>query len=318
MIYVIFLSLNFSQYFTIVGVRNGHNSRLPSIMDNQMMGKRSDKRSDSFEPQGNEIRAGARSLEVMQRENNKDILNDLINKKIREFIRTINVDEMTEEQLRVHVKKVAEGVVAQFKTLKGPSGSFIVHNCVESTVKALKSKKQDAELLFADVPKTKNKKENVGMDYEMMEDLLMEKFESCVQNEEDFRDQVKQLTAECYNYKKEMISIQYQIDEINQKYGAILTEEAPQEDKLNGAIKNIARRYGMTLVDMQAKRMEKQFELNDFFKKQNLIKEKVAATIQAIQIRENDIEVSRSQKDYYRTQLRDLYYKCLKDDVALM
>ena len=277
-------------------------------------------RKDSLDPQqGNEIRAGARSLEVMQRENNKDILNDLINKKIREFIRTINVDEMTEEQLRVHVKKVAEGVVAQFKTLKGPTGSFIVHNCVETTVKALKSKKQDAELLFADVPKTKNKKENVGMDYEMMEDLLMEKFESCVQDEGDLRDKIKELMAECYNYKKEMRAIQTQIDEINQKYGTILTEEdAPPEEKLNVAVKNIARRYGMTLMDMQAKRAEKQFELNECLKKQSLLKEKVAATNQAIQIRENDIEVSRSQKDYYRTQLRDLYYKCLKDDVALV
>jgi len=161
-----------------------------------------------------ELKAGIRSLEVMQRENNKDILNDLINKKIKEYIRTIDVDGMIEEQLRVHVKKVAEGVVAQFKTLKGPTGSFIVHNSVESTVKALKGKKQDQEMFLADATQTKKRQDEVVIDYEMMEDLLMGKINLCTHNEEVLREKIKEMNIESFNLKKEAMSYQNEVSYI--------------------------------------------------------------------------------------------------------
>lgn len=155
---------------------------------------------------------GAISLEVVQRENNKEILGDLINKKIKEEMKTIKVGAMSDEQLRIHVKKVAEKVVVQFKTLKGPAGSLIVHNCVESTLKLLKLKRHDPEGFAAEFQKpSKNAENEVIADYEMMEDLLMEKFELCESDTEDLRSKVKDLTIESYNIKKDLIALQAQV-----------------------------------------------------------------------------------------------------------
>jgi len=166
---------------------------------------------ESVDHANEDLKAGIRSLEVMQRENNKDILNDLINKKIKEYIKTIDVDGMTEEQIRVHVKRIAEGVVGQFKTLKGPTGSFIVHNSVEATVKTLKGKKQDQEMFFAETIREKKRQDEVAVDYEMMEDLLMGKIDLCTHNEEALREKIKELTLESYNLKKEAIGYQNQV-----------------------------------------------------------------------------------------------------------
>ena len=154
---------------------------------------------------------GAISLEVLQRENNKEILGDLINKKIKEYMKTINVGAMSDEQLRIHVKKVAEKVVAQFKTLKGPAGSLIVHNCVESTIKLLKMKRNDLEGFSNESRPSKNVENEVIADYEMMEDLVMEKFELCEKDTEELRGKVKDLTIESYNIKKELIALQTQV-----------------------------------------------------------------------------------------------------------
>jgi len=166
---------------------------------------------ESVDHANEDLKAGIRSLEVMQRENNKDILNDLINKKIKEYIKTIDVDGMTEEQIRVHVKRIAEGVVGQFKTLKGPTGSFIVHNSVEATVKTLKGKKQDKEMFFAETTRDKKRQDEVAVDYEMMEDLLMGKIDLCSHNEEALKEKIKELTLESYNLKKEAIGYQNQV-----------------------------------------------------------------------------------------------------------
>lgn len=180
--------------------------KLPSIMSDTkaFLGEKLDQTNE-------EIKAGIRSLEVMQRENNKDILNDLITKKIKDYLKTIDVDEMTEEQLRVHVKKIAEGVVAQFKALKGPTGAFIVHNSVETTVKSLKGKKQDQERFFAERAKEKKRQDQVIVDYEMMEDLLMEKLELYSHNDQVLQEKVRELTIESYNLKKEAMGYQSQV-----------------------------------------------------------------------------------------------------------
>lgn len=154
---------------------------------------------------------GAVSLEAMQRDNNKEILGDLINKKIKEYMKTINVSAMSDEQLRIHVKKVAEKVMIQFKTLKGPAGSMIVHNCVESTIKLLRIKRNDPEGFSNDFKHLKNVENEVIADYEMMENLLMEKFELCENDTEDLRGQVRELTIESYNIKKELIDLQTKV-----------------------------------------------------------------------------------------------------------
>lgn len=160
-----------------------------------------------------------KSLEVMLRDNNKEILSDLINKKIKESARTTNVSTMTEEQLRIHVKQIAEGVIAQFQALKGPSGLIIVNNSVEAMVKILKSKGPGTEL-HEEFQQEVTMPNEVTADYEMMEDLLMEKFEICEHDNEELRNKVRQITIESFNMKKELIDSQIQV-KINFNYSRV-------------------------------------------------------------------------------------------------
>jgi peptidoglycan hydrolase CwlO-like protein len=53
-------------------------------------------------------------------------------------------------------------------------------------------------------------------------------------------------------------------------------------------------------------------------KKVHDAREKLASKQQELQSQENELENIRGQMDYYKTQLRGLYYKCLKDDAALL
>lgn len=48
------------------------------------------------------------------------------------------------------------------------------------------------------------------------------------------------------------------------------------------------------------------------------LKDKLSVATNELQISESYLENKRGQMDYYKRQLRDLYYKCLKDDAALL
>lgn len=145
----------------------------------------------------------------MQRENNKEILNDLINKKIREYIQTNDVSAMTEEQLRVHVRRVADEVVGQFKTLKNPSGSFVIGKSVDAIVKILMANQQELgkTLLILSSSKDTNMAPTVApQDYQMLETVLMEKYDASRHEAENMKKKVADLTLESFNIKKEIAS----------------------------------------------------------------------------------------------------------------
>jgi hypothetical protein len=140
----------------------------------------------------------------VQRENNKEILSELINRKIREHIRGVSLVGMSDEQLKVHVKKIADKVMSQFKVLKGPGGSLILHNCIETTVKALRIKRDNMDAGYSE-NRESNVEDGLIADYEVMENLLMEKFELCEKDTESYAGKVRDLTMESYTLKKDLI-----------------------------------------------------------------------------------------------------------------
>lgn len=155
---------------------------------------------------GTNNRTTISSLEVLQRDNNKEILVELINRKIREHLNISGLVGMTDDQLRVHVKKLADRITAQFRALKGSGGSLILHNCIESTIKLLKHQRDNLQGGFDELPKKNNiESEFSAVDYEVMENLLMEKFEVCERETMQLANKVKNLTIESYNLKKDLM-----------------------------------------------------------------------------------------------------------------
>ena len=149
-------------------------------------------------------RTGISSLEVLQRDNNKEILSELISRKMREHLNVSGLIGMSDDQLRVHVKKLADQITAQFRVLKGSGGSLILHNCIESTLKMMKHQRDNLEGGFAELPKKNNIENEVSaIDYEVMENLLMEKFELCERDTAQLATKVRNLTMESYNLKKD-------------------------------------------------------------------------------------------------------------------
>lgn len=149
---------------------------------------------------------GNSSLEVLQRDNNKEILSELINRKLKEYLDVSEFVGMTDDQLRVHVKKLADQITSQFRVLKGSGGSMILHNCIETTLKGLKHQRDNLGGGFGELHK-KNQIENdvSALDYEVMENLLMEKFDLCEKDTAQLAVKVRNLTTESYNLKKDLM-----------------------------------------------------------------------------------------------------------------
>ena len=49
-----------------------------------------------------------------------------------------------------------------------------------------------------------------------------------------------------------------------------------------------------------------------------MVNDKFQLKNQDIKLKENELGNSKVQKEYLKTQLRELYFKCLKDEVALV
>lgn len=65
-------------------------------------------------------------------------------------------------------------------------------------------------------------------------------------------------------------------------------------------------------------RVEKKLEITGLTQKIMTVKDKFQLKNQDVKLKENELENNKTQKEYLKTQLRELYFKCLKDEVALM
>lgn len=140
------------------------------------------------------------SLTNAIRETNQEILYDLISRKIKDFFNKTDVDQMTNEQLKLHTKTIAESVMEQFTALKGAANIVLIQNRIEYMIGRLKSSKTSQIDNMANNWKSLNQYRNSQLvaDYKSQESLLIRDFEKSLQNIKNLQEKVKNMNQESY------------------------------------------------------------------------------------------------------------------------
>lgn len=142
----------------------------------------------------------AQSLTNAIRETNQELLYDLISRKIQDFFNKTDIDQMTNEQLRLHTKTIAESVMEQFTALKGAANIVLIQNRIQYIIGRLKSSKTAQLDNMANNLKSLNRYKNsqLVIDYKSQEMVLIRDFEQSLQNIKSLQEKVRNMNQESY------------------------------------------------------------------------------------------------------------------------
>lgn len=153
------------------------------------------------------------SLENAIRENNQEILYDLISKKIKDFFFKTDIDQMTNEQLKLHTKTIAESVIDQFKSLKGATNLTLIQNRIEYIISRLRSKKNNQvdEMLGYAKESIDRIKAKPVIDYKSIESMLIKNYEQSIQSIKDLREKLKYFNKQSFKINHQIKPVMQQV-----------------------------------------------------------------------------------------------------------
>jgi len=166
--------------------------------------------TDSLTPQTNHKKLdfgsdAMQSLENAIRENNQEILYELIQKKIKDFFFKTDIDSMTREQLKVHTKMIAESVIDQFKSLKGAINLVLIQNRIDYIIGRLRhSKHMNSSESPGFLTNGAEKKTKIIVDYKSIEAAFIRNYQQSLQNIKEYRDHIKVLNKKSYKLKNQL------------------------------------------------------------------------------------------------------------------
>jgi len=165
--------------------------------------------TDSIVPQANTKKVdfgsdAMQSLENAIRENNQEILYELIQKKIKDFFFKTDIDTMTREQLKVHTKMIAESVIDQFKSLKGATNLVLIQNRIDFIIGRLRHSKNmkanDNQFANSGI----DKKTKIVVDYKSIEAAFIRNYQQSLQSIKEYRDHIKILNKKSYKLRNQL------------------------------------------------------------------------------------------------------------------
>jgi len=313
-------------------------SNFPTLMTESMGPEPVNKKSMNF---GGDA---MQSLENAIRETNQEILYELITKRIKDFYFKSDVDSMTKAQVRLHTKTIAESVVEQFKSLKGATNIVLIQNRVDYILGRLRnSKNSDSNdhpvVLQSHLPVPERTKTKPVIDYRSIEGALIKNYEESLKNVKELRETLKLLNKKSFKYNNQIKPVMKQLEHLEtynnfgdlnekiftgsfkKKNKTLFVETVAGTDSSNSESIRTDSENSQNSVEFIKLQKLKQEKKKAMIEVQNKLKELQSELFKATQetdLCEKELKAQRNYKIHYRIQLKDLYYKALKDETSLV
>lgn len=157
-----------------------------------------------------------KGMEVSIAENNQELIQSIINKKVNENIRNFDLENMTATQIRLQIKALADSAVSGFRALKGYVSDTYVNNQVAAIMKKLKAKKSEINTLDlfgykATPQEVLDQSSKTAVDYGMIESALLKSYEQASDEIQNRTTEINQLNQENFKLKREIAGYQEQV-----------------------------------------------------------------------------------------------------------
>ena len=146
-----------------------------------------------------------KGMENVKREFNREIMNDLLVRKIKKHMPDLNEIDITNENAKVQIKLITEEMLNHFSTLKGFKSMALLNSYVESLIKTITKKMKVHEDLF-DISSVNphNKSEKSLVNYRSMEGILSKKYTETLEIIKALRPKLKLQNFEVSNFRTEI------------------------------------------------------------------------------------------------------------------
>lgn len=144
------------------------------------------------------------SLDNYIQENTRNILDDLILKKIKKYIETVDIDKTKDDQLKFQIQRITDEVLGQFRSLKIAGSVIVLQNHITKMVKKIKTKKYEYQKLFDFSKEDPEKNKSSLVDYKTAETLLIKTFEKNLEDIRKQRENISFVNNRINDLKKDM------------------------------------------------------------------------------------------------------------------
>ena len=146
-----------------------------------------------------------KGIENVKREFNREIMNELLIRKIKKHMPNLNEIDIKNENAKVQIKLITEEMLNHFSTLKGFTSMALLNTHVESLIRIITKRTKVHEDLFGiSSGNPHNESEKSLNNYRMVEAILSKKYTEALEMIKILKPKSKLQNSEVSNSKTEI------------------------------------------------------------------------------------------------------------------